>query len=207
MSAVFSCLMRSSMASMTMKQPALTRLRKARKGVGCSGTPWSGQASIDPGQQFTWEHSNLEVNKPKNRYANVIAYDHSRVLLSSIDGTRESCGDVASMHMRLISVKCDQYWPTRGTETYGLIQVTLLDTVELATYCVRTFALYKSTLASVSANDLTLARFCPAGCSGQLRWTSTRTRIILQKSPKVSGRAPCVAILKRNVGARLCKDC
>ena len=42
--------------------------------------------SIDPGQQFTWEHSNLEVNKPKNRYANVIAYDHSRVMLSSIEG-------------------------------------------------------------------------------------------------------------------------
>uniref|UniRef100_A0A672MVS8 Receptor-type tyrosine-protein phosphatase S n=1 Tax=Sinocyclocheilus grahami TaxID=75366 RepID=A0A672MVS8_SINGR len=41
-------------------------------------------------------------------------------------------------------VKCDQYWPNRATETYGLIQVTLLDTVELATYCVRTFALYKS---------------------------------------------------------------
>lgn len=42
--------------------------------------------SVDPGQQFTWEHSNLEVNKPKNRYANVIAYDHSRVLLSAIEG-------------------------------------------------------------------------------------------------------------------------
>ncbi|KAA8594893.1 hypothetical protein FQN60_012028, partial [Etheostoma spectabile] len=42
-------------------------------------------------------------------------------------------------------VKCDQYWPTRGTETYGLIQITLLDTVELATYSVRTFALYKFT--------------------------------------------------------------
>lgn len=42
--------------------------------------------SIDPGQQFTWENSNLEVNKPKNRYANVIAYDHSRVILTSIDG-------------------------------------------------------------------------------------------------------------------------
>ncbi|GCB79465.1 hypothetical protein scyTo_0015983, partial [Scyliorhinus torazame] len=41
--------------------------------------------SVDPGQQFTWEHSNMEVNKPKNRYANVIAYDHSRVLLSAID--------------------------------------------------------------------------------------------------------------------------
>lgn len=40
-------------------------------------------------------------------------------------------------------MKCDQYWPSRGTETYGMIQVTLLDTVELATYTVRTFALYK----------------------------------------------------------------
>lgn len=42
--------------------------------------------SVDPGQQFTWEHSNLEVNKPKNRYANVIAYDHSRVILTPLDG-------------------------------------------------------------------------------------------------------------------------
>lgn len=42
--------------------------------------------SIDPGQQFTWEHSNLELNKPKNRYANVIAYDHSRVILAAVDG-------------------------------------------------------------------------------------------------------------------------
>lgn len=42
--------------------------------------------SIDPGQQFTWENSNLEVNKPKNRYANVIAYDHSRVVLTPVDG-------------------------------------------------------------------------------------------------------------------------
>ncbi|XP_024914558.1 protein tyrosine phosphatase receptor type Db isoform X15 [Cynoglossus semilaevis] len=141
--------------------------------------------SIDPGQQFTWENSNLEVNKPKNRYANVIAYDHSRVILSSIDGVPgsdyinanyvdgyrrqnayiatqgslpETFGDfwrmVWEQHTANIimmtkleeksRVKCDQYWPTRGTETYGLIQVTLLDTVELATYSVRTFALYKS---------------------------------------------------------------
>ncbi|XP_041435755.1 receptor-type tyrosine-protein phosphatase S isoform X8 [Xenopus laevis] len=41
-------------------------------------------------------------------------------------------------------VKCDQYWPSRGTETYGMIQVTLLDTIELATFCVRTFSLHKS---------------------------------------------------------------
>ncbi|XP_056891551.1 protein tyrosine phosphatase receptor type Db isoform X4 [Takifugu flavidus] len=149
--------------------------------------------SVDPGQQFTWENSNLEVNKPKNRYANVIAYDHSRVLLSSIDGvpgsdyinanyidgyrrqnayiaTQGSLPETFGDFWRMIweqhtaniimmtkleeksrmpsyffsKVKCDQYWPTRGSETYGLVQVTLLDTVELATYSVRTFALYKS---------------------------------------------------------------
>uniref|UniRef100_A0A3Q1FW48 protein-tyrosine-phosphatase n=1 Tax=Acanthochromis polyacanthus TaxID=80966 RepID=A0A3Q1FW48_9TELE len=141
--------------------------------------------SIDPSQQFTWEHSNLEVNKPKNRYANVIAYDHTRVILAPIEGIlgsdyinanyidgyrkqnayiatqgplAETFGDFWRMvwEQRTASVvmmtrleeksriKCDQYWPSRGTETYGMIQVTLLDTMELATFCVRTFSLHKS---------------------------------------------------------------
>nr|XP_019936796.1 PREDICTED: receptor-type tyrosine-protein phosphatase F isoform X5 [Paralichthys olivaceus] len=141
--------------------------------------------SIDPGQQFTWEHSNLEVNKPKNRYANVIAYDHSRVILTPVDGVpgsdyvnanyidgyrkqnayiatqgplpetltdfwrmvweQRTCTIVMMTRLEEKSrVKCDQYWPSRGTETYGMIQVTMLDTVELATYNVRTFALYKN---------------------------------------------------------------
>lgn len=56
-----------------------------------------------------------------------------------------SFASVTSPSLLPLQVKCDQYWPTRGTETYGLIQVTLLDTVELATYSVRTFALYKVT--------------------------------------------------------------
>ncbi|XP_028977528.1 receptor-type tyrosine-protein phosphatase S isoform X20 [Esox lucius] len=141
--------------------------------------------SIDPGQQFTWEHSNLEVNKPKNRYANVIAYDHSRVILTPIEGITgsdyinanyidgyrkqnayiatqgplpETFGDfwrmvweqraaTVVMMTRLEEksrIKCDQYWPSRGTETYGMTQVTLLDTIELATFCVRTFSLHKN---------------------------------------------------------------
>ncbi|XP_031715592.1 receptor-type tyrosine-protein phosphatase S isoform X4 [Anarrhichthys ocellatus] len=141
--------------------------------------------SIDPGQQFTWEHSNLEVNKPKNRYANVIAYDHSRVILAPIEGITgsdyinanyidgyrkqnayiatqgplpETFGDfwrmvweqraaTVVMMTRLEEksrIKCDQYWPSRATETYGMTQVTLLDTIELATFCVRTFSLHKN---------------------------------------------------------------
>ncbi|XP_069505446.1 receptor-type tyrosine-protein phosphatase S isoform X12 [Ambystoma mexicanum] len=141
--------------------------------------------SIDPGQQFTWEHSNLEVNKPKNRYANVIAYDHSRVILQPIEGIigsdyinanyidgyrkqnaymatqgalPETFGDFWRMVWEQRSatvvmmtkleeksrIKCDQYWPSRGAETYGMIQVTLLDTIELATFCVRTFSLHKN---------------------------------------------------------------
>uniref|UniRef100_A0A673H1W1 protein-tyrosine-phosphatase n=1 Tax=Sinocyclocheilus rhinocerous TaxID=307959 RepID=A0A673H1W1_9TELE len=141
--------------------------------------------SIDPGQQFTWEHSNLEVNKPKNRYANVIAYDHTRVILAPTDGIMgsdyinanyidgfrkqnayiatqgplpETFGDFWRMvwEQRAASVvmmtkleeksriKCDQYWPSRGTDTFGAVQVALLDTMELATFCVRTFSLHKS---------------------------------------------------------------
>ncbi|XP_071850013.1 receptor-type tyrosine-protein phosphatase delta-like isoform X2 [Apostichopus japonicus] len=138
--------------------------------------------SIEPGQQFTWEHSNLETNKPKNRYANVIAYDHSRVILASVedipesdyinanycDGYRKQNAYIATQgplpetladfwrmvwEQRSVTivmmtkleernrVKCDQYWPSRGQEIYGHIQVALLDVTELASYTVRTFAL------------------------------------------------------------------
>nr|XP_019964232.1 PREDICTED: receptor-type tyrosine-protein phosphatase S-like isoform X1 [Paralichthys olivaceus]XP_019964240.1 PREDICTED: receptor-type tyrosine-protein phosphatase S-like isoform X1 [Paralichthys olivaceus] len=141
--------------------------------------------SIDPSQQFTWEHSNLEVNKPKNRYANVIAYDHTRVVLAPIEGilgsdyinanyidgyrkqnayiaTQGPLGETFGDFWRMVweqraasvvmmtrleeksRIKCDQYWPSRGTDTYGMIQVTLLDTMELATFCVRTLSLHKS---------------------------------------------------------------
>lgn len=40
--------------------------------------------------------------------------------------------------------KCDQYWPTRGAETYGFITVTITATQELATYSIRTFQLSRA---------------------------------------------------------------
>ncbi len=49
--------------------------------------------------------------------------------------------DFFASFISLLQVKCDQYWPNRGQETYGQVQVTLLDITELATYTVRTFAL------------------------------------------------------------------
>ncbi|XP_058805805.1 tyrosine-protein phosphatase Lar isoform X2 [Phymastichus coffea] len=136
--------------------------------------------SIEPGQQFTWDHSNMEVNTSKNRYANVIAYDHSRVILQTIEGVPGSdyinanycdgyrkqnayvatqgplqetfadfwrmCWELRSATIVMMTkleertrIKCDQYWPSRGTETYGQMQVTIQDVQELATYCIRSF--------------------------------------------------------------------
>lgn len=124
----------------------------------------------------------MECNKTKNRYANVVAYDHSRVILRTIegvpgsdyinanylDGYRRSKAYIATQgplpntfsdFWRMIwegncscivmmtkleernRLKCDQYWPSRGTETYGSIQVTLLDSLELASYTLRTFSI------------------------------------------------------------------
>ncbi|XP_035710661.1 tyrosine-protein phosphatase Lar isoform X4 [Folsomia candida] len=141
--------------------------------------------SVDPGQQFTWESSNLEVNKPKNRYANVVAYDHSRVVLQPTEGVPGSdyinanycdgyrrhnayiatqgplpetfvdfwkmCWEVNTASIVMMTrleerarVKCDQYWPSRGSETYGEVTVTLREVQELATYCIRSFIVRKT---------------------------------------------------------------
>uniref|UniRef100_A0A158QEZ1 Protein-tyrosine-phosphatase n=3 Tax=Hymenolepis diminuta TaxID=6216 RepID=A0A158QEZ1_HYMDI len=114
--------------------------------------------SIDPGHQFTWENSNLEVNKSKNRYANVVAYDHSRGPLPETysDFWRmiwEQRVSIVVMMTRLeerARIKCDQYWPSRGPETYanGAITVAPISgpegILELAYFTIRRFTISHS---------------------------------------------------------------
>ena len=75
--------------------------------------------SIEPGQQFTWDNSNMEVNKSKNRYANVIAYDHSRVVLPVVDAIQGT--DYINANFMDGYRKHNAYIATQGPlpETFG----------------------------------------------------------------------------------------
>ena len=66
-------------------------------------------------------------------------------------------------------LQCDQYWPSRGMETYGPIQVTLTDFIELASYSIRMF-----TIAWV-IDDCFHFRRSEQSCE-YLDWPSGKTR-------------------------------
>ncbi|XP_022803027.1 tyrosine-protein phosphatase Lar-like [Stylophora pistillata] len=140
--------------------------------------------SIEPGETFTSEASSQECNKSKNRYPNIVAYDHSRVHLSTVDGIvgsdyinanfcdgyRKESAYIATQgpleetiddFWRMIweyktftivmlteleergRIKCEQYWPTDGTELYGDIEVTVTDWIEFANYTITTLQICK----------------------------------------------------------------
>jgi len=41
---------------------------------------------LEMGKEYSWEIAHLPENKPKNRFANIVAYDHARVILGRISG-------------------------------------------------------------------------------------------------------------------------
>ncbi|CAH8647880.1 unnamed protein product [Schistosoma intercalatum] len=63
-----------------LRLPEYVATLKRDSGVGISEE----YESIETPSDLTWKHANMEENRPKNRYANIIAYDQSRVVLNEI---------------------------------------------------------------------------------------------------------------------------
>ncbi|XP_064605807.1 receptor-type tyrosine-protein phosphatase kappa-like [Liolophura sinensis] len=133
------------------------------------------------GLQAKHTEADKAKNKAKSRYRSLVAYDHSRVLLSVTDdqdtdyinacyinGYNEPKKYIASQgpnnvilndFLRMIweqksgkivmvtnlvettKTKCCKYWPEEGSESFGLITVTLLDKENYADFVVRTLQL------------------------------------------------------------------
>ena len=60
-------------------------------------------------------------------------------------------------------IKCDQYWPSRSSESYGPITVASVEVQELATYCIRTFHVTKVAIFKILFFGRTKTRslICP----------------------------------------------
>ncbi|XP_045069432.1 receptor-type tyrosine-protein phosphatase mu-like, partial [Coregonus clupeaformis] len=139
--------------------------------------------SFFEGQSAPWDSAKKDENRMKNRYGNIIAYDHSRVRLQPLEGEQNSdyinANYVDGYHRpnhyiatqgpmqetvfdfwRMVwqentaaivmvtnlvevgRVKCCKYWPD-DTEIYRDIKVTLIETLLLSEYVIRTFAVEK----------------------------------------------------------------
>ncbi|CAC5399120.1 Receptor-type tyrosine-protein phosphatase T,Tyrosine-protein phosphatase non-receptor type 22,Receptor-type tyrosine-protein phosphatase kappa,Receptor-type tyrosine-protein phosphatase F,Tyrosine-protein phosphatase 99A,Tyrosine-protein phosphatase Lar,Receptor-type tyrosine-protein phosphatase alpha,Receptor-type tyrosine-protein phosphatase epsilon,Receptor-type tyrosine-protein phosphatase gamma,Receptor-type tyrosine-protein phosphatase N2,Receptor-type tyrosine-protein phosphatase U,Receptor-type ty len=127
-----------------------------------------------------YEAARKPENRPKNRYGNIIAYDHSRVVLTPIssepnsdyinanylDGYKRKNAYIASQGpmkvmfrdfwrmiwqkqcckivmltnlMEACKTKCEQYWPDKGSTSYGNVSVEIIQTTVYTDFTIRTF--------------------------------------------------------------------
>ncbi|KAA8581412.1 hypothetical protein FQN60_002993 [Etheostoma spectabile] len=104
----------------------------------------------------TYEEANKDENKEKNRYPNILPYDHSRVVLTQLDGN--PCSDY--VNASYIDDKCYQYWPDQGCWTYGKMRVAVEDFTVLVDYTIRKFCIqYQASDASKTPRLVTQLHF------------------------------------------------
>jgi receptor-type tyrosine-protein phosphatase gamma len=151
---------------------------------------------------LTCQHSQMLENKAKNRYVNIVAYDHSRVAMKPVSVIKKQSNDyinanfidgygrprayigtqgplpctfddywrmiweqrvcIIVMITNLIERgrrKCDLYWPKEGVETYGAIQVKLLQEVVMATYILRTFSIVNTKVKKKQIAERTVYQY------------------------------------------------
>uniref|UniRef100_A0A3Q2YHM6 protein-tyrosine-phosphatase n=1 Tax=Hippocampus comes TaxID=109280 RepID=A0A3Q2YHM6_HIPCM len=110
----------------------------------------------------SFEEASKEHNRDKNRYPNILPYDHSRVhncLIKKFIAAQGPKLETVADFWRMIweqktativmltnlkerkEDKCFQYWPEKGCWMYGNIRVAMEDVTVLVDYTVRKFCL------------------------------------------------------------------
>ncbi|ELU03941.1 hypothetical protein CAPTEDRAFT_222638 [Capitella teleta] len=92
------------------------------------------------GKDQPTEASDLPCNRSKNRFINILPYDHSRVKLLPIDD--EDGGDY--INASWIPQRCDHYWPVDSEAIYfGDLQVQILNETKSTDWSISEFIISK----------------------------------------------------------------
>lgn len=98
---------------------------------------------------LTYDHSQLPENKHKNRYINIVAYDHTRVPLRQLPGQKKPGSDYINANFIDVSIGRDEKALTQNP-------VQKLDNPRYIIQEILTLSLYKSKNRVTTSQELTL---------------------------------------------------